>query len=214
MSKFLNVHKTTCEHHWGITSKPCTCDDEAAKSPEQPAGISESDLKLLDYYLWKRVGYDGAPACKGEYEIRFEDGQATKADYNPDEATFYFAGDYEIHLSKVEWRDIYPASPVERAARAYFAQAKAPKRESGDDKMTQREEFLYNMREEPLREGDLDIVGGLFAIRFRDGCSTGCAEIYVEDDTYYHLKCTIDRLWLKDLENVVKEALTRIEGDK
>lgn len=108
----------------------CKMNVRIPKSNDQPVGMSQSDLQSLDYYLWKRAGYDGAPPCKGEYEIRFQDGEITKADYSPDYATFYFSEDYEIHLSNVEWRDVYPESPVERAARLYFAQAKAPKRES------------------------------------------------------------------------------------
>lgn len=91
-------------------------------SSEQAEIWSASDLKSLDYYLWKRVGYEGAPPCNGEYEIRLQDGQVTKADYDENYAVFHI-GDGEVHLSKVEWRDIYPASPVERAARAFLEAA-------------------------------------------------------------------------------------------
>jgi hypothetical protein len=55
---------------------------------------------------------------------------------------------------------------------------------------------------EPLRAGDMDVRGGLFALRFTEGCSNGCVELYMEDDGWYHLTATFDRVWLPDLAKV------------
>lgn len=63
--------------------------------------------------------------------------------------------------------------------------------------------------DEPMRAGDMDIIGQLFGIRFRDGGSTGLVELYVENDEFYHLKCTFDRLWLNDLRHISAEAWKR-----
>lgn len=62
-------------------------------------------------------------------------------------------------------------------------------------------------RPEPLRSSELDVIGKLFAIRFVNGCSNGCVELYVEDDDWYHHKATFDRAWLNDLLAVVKRAI-------
>jgi len=50
-----------------------------------------------------------------------------------------------------------------------------------------------------LKASDLDIVGKLFGLRFVDGCSNGCVELYIEDDENWHYKMRFDRSWLADL---------------
>lgn len=58
-----------------------------------------------------------------------------------------------------------------------------------------------------MKAGDMDFVGGLFAIRFVDGCGPEkCAEIYVEDDENYFLKARVSALWLADLEATARRA--------
>lgn len=59
----------------------------------------------------------------------------------------------------------------------------------------------------PLTGGEHpEVVGGLFGVRFVDGCSNGCAELYVEDDGNWHFKMRFDRAWLKDLAAVANRA--------
>lgn len=51
-----------------------------------------------------------------------------------------------------------------------------------------------------LRQRDMTIIGGLFALRFLpDG---NMAELYIEDDEFYHLKASFNREWLNDLRIV------------
>lgn len=61
--------------------------------------------------------------------------------------------------------------------------------------------------DDSVRAGELHIVGGLFAVRFIDGCSNGCVELFVEDDEWYHRKLTFDRNWLSDLRDVIDAAI-------
>lgn len=56
------------------------------------------------------------------------------------------------------------------------------------------------------RADDLNIHGELWGLRFTEGCSNGCAELYVEDDDFWHLKATFDRIWLADLLKVLESA--------
>ena len=67
---------------------------------------------------------------------------------------------------------------------------------------------------EPLKEGDMDVAGGLFGIRFTEGCSYGCAELYIEDDINFHFVAKFDRVWLGDLLMVTKEALEISKRDR
>ncbi len=57
-------------------------------------------------------------------------------------------------------------------------------------------------RHEPLREESMNIVGGLFAVRFVGEM----AEIYIEDDGWYHWKMTFNRFWVPDLVTVATKA--------
>lgn len=66
--------------------------------------------------------------------------------------------------------------------------------------------------QEPLRESDMNYIVGVFGLRFTEGCSTGCVELYIEDDGWYHFKCCFDRLWLFSLEKVVQQALKTTDG--
>lgn len=54
------------------------------------------------------------------------------------------------------------------------------------------------------------VAGELFGLRIVNGCSNGCAEIWVEDDGNWHFKMRFDRSWLKDLADVIRRA----EGTK
>lgn len=67
---------------------------------------------------------------------------------------------------------------------------------------------------EPIRADELDIIGEIFGIRFTDGCSTGCVELYGEDDGFWHLQMTFDRLWLADLGRVVSLAHSQTSKEK
>lgn len=70
-------------------------------------------------------------------------------------------------------------------------------------------------KQEPMRAGDMDIIGALFAIKFIDGCGeNGCAELYIEDDEFYHPKCVFSRLWLGDLKRVAEKALVAATEEK
>lgn len=66
---------------------------------------------------------------------------------------------------------------------------------------------------EPIRRDELDIAGEVFGIRFTKGCSTGCVELYGEDDGFWHLQMTFDRLWLDDLQGVASDALRSIASE-
>lgn len=70
-------------------------------------------------------------------------------------------------------------------------------------------------RREPLRHEDMDVTADLFAIRFVEGGSNGLAELYVEDDGWYHFKMAFAVFWLNNLKRVAEKALTNptsIEG--
>lgn len=56
---------------------------------------------------------------------------------------------------------------------------------------------------EVLKESDMDVVGGLFAIRLNEGM----VELYIEDDENFHFKCVFHPLWLKDLITVAKATI-------
>jgi hypothetical protein len=58
-------------------------------------------------------------------------------------------------------------------------------------------------RREALRESDMDVVGGLFALRFIE---RNLVELYVEDDEWYHFKATFNKHWLVDLGHVAAEG--------
>lgn len=64
-------------------------------------------------------------------------------------------------------------------------------------------------RELGVRSDELDGTGALFGYKFTEGGSTGLVTIYIEDDSWWHPKMTIDKFWLKDLSEVVAAALLR-----
>ena len=68
---------------------------------------------------------------------------------------------------------------------------------------------------EVKREGDMDVVGGLFALRLVPSPSKSgtWVELYVEDDTYFHHKTTFDKLWLPDLIRVATQAQNRLDKE-
>lgn len=70
------------------------------------------------------------------------------------------------------------------------------------------------LRPPHVRVEALDFHGLLWGIRLTDGCSNGCVELYLEDDDFWHLKATFDRVWLEDLRNVIEfaEAKNRADG--
>lgn len=57
-----------------------------------------------------------------------------------------------------------------------------------------------------LHEGDMSVMGQLFAVRF---VNHGHVELYVEDDERYHLKARFSRAWLADLADVADIASRR-----
>jgi|JI10StandDraft_1071094.scaffolds.fasta_scaffold151030_10 hypothetical protein len=63
------------------------------------------------------------------------------------------------------------------------------------------------MRREALRESDMDIVGALFAIRFEGSM----AELYIEDDGWFHFKVAFSKVWLLDLESVAESGKVRCQ---
>ena len=65
-------------------------------------------------------------------------------------------------------------------------------------------------REGVLSKEDMDIVGGLFGIRFVSGGSPeGCFELFIEDDGHYHRHLTANNFWLEDLITVAQNALVK-----
>lgn len=60
-----------------------------------------------------------------------------------------------------------------------------------------------------LRQEDMTVVGGLFAVRFvPEGDQV---ELYVEDDGFFHQKASFQRTWLNDLK-IVAEAAEDLAG--
>lgn len=49
------------------------------------------------------------------------------------------------------------------------------------------------------KKENMHLSGDLFGLVFREGCSNGCVDVYVEDDGNYNLVMTIDRHWLTEL---------------
>lgn len=67
------------------------------------------------------------------------------------------------------------------------------------------------MGREALRHEDMDVTGNLFGIRFTEG-EHKQAELYIEDDGWYHFKASFSVLWLPDLHKVAasaRDALTK-----
>lgn len=67
---------------------------------------------------------------------------------------------------------------------------------------------------EPIRSDELDIVGEVFGIRFTEGCSNGCIELYGEDDGFWHLITNFDRGWLDDLTHCIDSARAFLNKEK
>lgn len=61
------------------------------------------------------------------------------------------------------------------------------------------------MTDEPLQGGDMDIEGGLFAIKFEEDGRQ--AVLYIEDDGNFFPKCKFSVKWLPDLGAVVVAAM-------
>lgn len=68
------------------------------------------------------------------------------------------------------------------------------------------------MPEQHLTASELDIEGGLFGIKFRDGgAPNGLCDLYIEDDETWHYQCTFNQFWLRDLSQVVSRAAMKLE---
>lgn len=64
----------------------------------------------------------------------------------------------------------------------------------------------WNEPRGPLREGNMSVIGQLFAIRF---VAENQVELYIEDDEFYFMKARFSRDWLDDLADVADIASRR-----
>lgn len=62
-------------------------------------------------------------------------------------------------------------------------------------------------RREAKRATDMDVIGGLFALRFVP--DSEMVELYIEDDEWFHFKAQFNKSWLPDLGYVVAESRER-----
>ena len=64
------------------------------------------------------------------------------------------------------------------------------------------------MTREPKRMEDMDIHGALFGMCYAEG---DLIELYIEDDGWWHYKCSFNRLWLTDFIAVAKSMKSTLE---
>ena len=65
-----------------------------------------------------------------------------------------------------------------------------------------RENDLLRAMRPAKRASEMDIVGSLFSIKF----AGDQVELYIEDDEWFHYKCSFHRSWLKDLAAVAERG--------
>lgn len=65
------------------------------------------------------------------------------------------------------------------------------------------------MTDEPLKAGDMDIVGNLFGIMFEDEPHGLQVILYIEDDGNFFPQSKFSAKWLPDLGAVVVAAMNR-----
>lgn len=95
------------------------------------------------------------------------------------------------------------------------AMKRLSKREAVEDKMNEREKFLYKMRKQALRSDDMDYCGNLFGFRKEERTAQPpLIELYIEDDGWWHYQCCFSAFWLSDLKHFAQVALSEIEEGK
>jgi hypothetical protein len=77
-----------------------------------------------------------------------------------------------------------------------------------DHLLRENERLRSMLHRTALRASDMDVVGGIWAIKFRDNDQV---ELFVEDDEWYHPKASFHKIWLSDLERICKQAVAKLE---